>query len=139
MSDEVLVQMPDNKYVALLNYDDTLAPLVASSLLTKDFIFIDGIIRNLLQETMIKPVLDDNGFKIGERTQFHPDLFKFMKMRLEYEKQISSLNMQAGVKDADMSLDLLKIVLNDKEMLTPEQRREIGKQLMKRRFNHGDS
>jgi hypothetical protein len=137
MSDETIVVMPDNKYVALLNYDDTLAPLVASAEMTNDYLLADGIFKQLLAETAIEKYEDDDG-NIRDITRFHPDLKWWFDQKFKIEKEIAKLNMAAGVKEDTMSVDIMKIMLQDKDMLTVAQRKEIGKRLMTMRMKKND-
>ena len=135
MTEDIVVVMPDNKYVALLSFDDTLVPLLASSEMTHDYLLADGIFKKLLDETIVETYEDEKGNK-REMTRFHPDLKWWFEQKFKIEKEIAKLNLQAGVKEADLSLDIVKILLQDKDILTPKQRREIGKQLMKKRMRN---
>lgn len=133
MSEEIIVVTPDDRYVALVNFDDTLAPLIASSEMTKDYLIADRIFKKLLGETQLKKFTDEAGNE-QEVTRFHPDLRWWFEQKTKISKEIARLNVQAGVKEADITIDIMKIILQDKDFLTPEQRRTVGKEFMKKRM-----
>lgn len=120
-------------YVALIPFDKDLAPLEASSEMTRDFVLIDRIIQKLLAQTESIPIYGDDGEIAFYKTKFHHDLRWFLKHKFDIVKQISTLNALAGHDAVREQIDVLKIILEDKDMLTPEQRRTIGKQLMVKR------
>lgn len=120
-------------YVTLRNFDETLAPIVASTELTKDYLMLNRIILKLLDETQIEEIADEDGNVTGTYTKFHKDLKWFMKLKLEYEKQIAKFNLQAGIKAKENDLNEIKILLENSDALTPEEKRELGKKLLRKR------
>ena len=127
----------EDTYVALIPFDSNLAPLIASAQLTRDYIFADRMFNKLLEDQTQHIPIDEESDKTY--TKFHPDLKFWFKQKIDIAKSIAKLNMAAGVKEIDTSLDLLKIILTDKNLLTAEQRKNIAKQLMEKRLHESDN
>ena len=108
---------------------DLTAPIAASIEQSKLFIFAANKLEQLAHQT--REVTDDNGNSI---IIDHPDLKWWADFERKILTDIAKLNQSAGMKDADLKLDLLKMFMNT-DLISKETKEEVAKRLVEERFS----
>lgn len=108
---------------------DLTAPIAASIEQSKLFIFADKKLNQLAAQTRL--VKDDSGNSI---IVDHPDLKWWADFERKVLTDIAKLNQAAGMKDAEIKLDLLKMFMNT-DLIDKEIKEEVAKKLVEERFS----
>ncbi len=125
-----IIETEEHPYVALIPFDSNLAPLVASAEFTRNYITAERLFRRYMAAAY--DTKDDKGRLI---INIPPDAkFWFSKM-IEINKEAAKLNMVAGIKEVETSLNIFKMILEEKDLLTQDQRKEITKKLIEKMKN----
>jgi len=130
MPERRIIETADHPYVALIPFDTNLAPLVASAELTRDYITADRLFQKYLAQTFEET--DEGGHT---HIVMPPDAKFWFDRKVKIAQVIAQLTVDAGIKEVDADVNLLKIVLSDKDLLTTDQRKEIAKRLMEQKIN----
>ena len=126
-----IVERDGHPYVALIPFDESLAPLVASAELTRDYITADNLFQKYLASAYdFQDAEGHTHIIVPKDAQF------WFRQKFEIAKVIATLNQTAGVKEIDTQLDLLKMIMTDNDILSQEMKKEIAKKFLEKKA-HG--